>query len=102
MIELYLPVAAGIFWHPESPLREEAAPSFAFNAFDNIMHLAQAALICYKDTMSIQRANRFRDHYARFVETLTSKPLACYGEQLVPNIHEAFHIYELGHTLFAL
>jgi hypothetical protein len=94
MIELYLPIALATIWHPESPMRDVSAPAHAWSAFENVMHLSQAVLLCYKENMSSQRAMRFRDHYTKFVKTLTSEPLGSYNERLVPNIHAAFHIYD--------
>lgn len=94
MIQLYLPIALATLWHPASPLRDVDAPAHAPAAFDNVMHLTQASIISYKDNMSEDRANQYRQHYAKWVETLTSERLACYGEKLVPNVHAGFHIYE--------
>lgn len=94
IIQLYLPVALATLWHPASPLHDADAPTHALAAFDNVMHLAQASIICYKDSMSEALADQYRQHYAEFVRTLTSEELGCYGEKLVPNIHAGFHIYE--------
>lgn len=94
MIQLYVPLALGTLWHPASPLRDPDAAPHAATAFDNVMHLSQASLICYKNSMSDERASRFRDHYTNFIKTFTSEELACYGEKPVPNLHACFHIYD--------
>jgi hypothetical protein len=59
MIQLYLPLALGTLWHPNSLWRDPGAAPHAAAAFDNVMHLSQASLICYKDSMSEERARRF-------------------------------------------
>jgi hypothetical protein len=94
MIQLFLPLALGTLWHPASPQRDHDAAPHALESFDNVMHLSQASILCYRNTTSQACASRFREHYANFVRTLTQGPLNCYGRRLVPNVHACFHIHE--------